>query len=144
MKNIEFIPASSLPTTEAEEVDVLCVENGELKRKAGATLGSGGGGSMEVDIVLSDSNFYSGTATFSKTYDEIKSAIDNGYFVIGWLRQNQFKGDVYYHYSPGYMRPTFPKYAPHINGGTIFFISSNNEVASVYIQADGTTGLYFD
>ena len=41
MSNIEFIPASNLPTTEANEVDVLCVENGELKRKAGASLGGG-------------------------------------------------------------------------------------------------------
>ena len=41
MSNIEFIPASNLPTTEASEVDVLCVENGELKRKAGASLGGG-------------------------------------------------------------------------------------------------------
>lgn len=41
MSNIEFIPANELPTTESNEVDVLCVENGELKRKAGASLGGG-------------------------------------------------------------------------------------------------------
>lgn len=43
-ENIEFISAAELPITEAEEVDVLCVENGELKRKAG--------GSAEYDVVV--------------------------------------------------------------------------------------------
>lgn len=37
--SIEFISAKDLPISEAEEVDVLCVENGELKRKAGANFG---------------------------------------------------------------------------------------------------------
>lgn len=41
-ENINFIPAAELPITAAKEVDVLCVENGELKRKAGANLGGGG------------------------------------------------------------------------------------------------------
>lgn len=41
MSNIEFISAKDLPTTESNEVDVLCVENGEMKRKAGASLGGG-------------------------------------------------------------------------------------------------------
>lgn len=143
MENIEFIPASNLPTTEAEEVDVLCVENGELKRKAGASLG-GSGGSMEVDIVLSGNDFYSGTVTFSSTYDEIKTAMDNGCFVIGWIRNQQFT-DERYQYHAGYLRPTFPKYAPDINGGTIFFICPDTSITYFhYIQADGTTGFYSD
>ena len=37
--SIEFISAKDLPISEAEEVDVLCVENGELKRKEGTSLG---------------------------------------------------------------------------------------------------------
>lgn len=40
--SIEFIPAKDLPVAEGDEVDVLCVENGELKRKEGASLGGGG------------------------------------------------------------------------------------------------------
>ena len=48
-ENIEFISAANLPTTEAKEVDVLCVEGGELKRKAGASLG---GGSYDLDILI--------------------------------------------------------------------------------------------
>lgn len=40
--NINLIPAAELPLTEAKEVDVLCVEGGELKRKAAGNLGGGG------------------------------------------------------------------------------------------------------
>lgn len=48
MENREFISAANLPTTEAEEVEVLCVENGEMKRKPGASLGGG----EKTDLVL--------------------------------------------------------------------------------------------
>lgn len=41
--NYEFISAANLPTTDAKEVDVICVEGGELKRKPGASIGGGGG-----------------------------------------------------------------------------------------------------
>lgn len=41
MENIEFISAKDLPLSDAESVDVLCVDNGELKLKAGASLGGG-------------------------------------------------------------------------------------------------------
>lgn len=36
---MEFIAAKDLPVTEAGEVDVLCVENGEMKRKPAKGLG---------------------------------------------------------------------------------------------------------
>lgn len=49
-ENIEFISAANLPTTEANEVDVLCVENGELKRKPGASLG---GSSYDMKVRIS-------------------------------------------------------------------------------------------
>lgn len=76
-ENIEFISAADLPTTEAEEVDVLCVENGELKRKAGATLGGGGGGSYKV--VLTPENFgeSDGIAMCTDNYDELAKALES-------------------------------------------------------------------
>lgn len=49
--SIEFIAAKDLPVAEGNEVDVLCVENGELKRKEGASLGGGGG--IKYDAVIS-------------------------------------------------------------------------------------------
>lgn len=41
-ENIELIMAKDLPITEAEEVSVLCIDNGELKQKPGASFGGGG------------------------------------------------------------------------------------------------------
>lgn len=44
-----FISAADLPITEASSVDVLCVENGELKRLPAADIsGSGGGYVIEL------------------------------------------------------------------------------------------------
>ena len=139
--NINFISAAELPETTGEEVSVLCLENGEMKQKP--ANGFGGGGFMEVEITLSGNDFSSGTVTFNKTYNEIKDAIEKGYFVMGWAKNQQFHGGQY-HYNYGYLKPMFPKYAVDINGGTIFFISTNGNTAAMYIQADGTTGVYLD
>lgn len=84
MSNIEFIPANELPTTEASEVDVLCVENGELKLKAGASLG---GGDAEYDLILRVVGGYDEEAgnnivieyeAIQGSYDAVKQKIDNG------------------------------------------------------------------
>ena len=114
----------------------------------GITLCSGGkfptgGGFMEVEITLSGSDFYSGTVTFNKTYNEIMDAIEKGYFVLSWAKNQQFTGEQL-EYNFGYLKPMFPKYAADINGGTIFFISTASSVGTMYIQADGTTGVYLD
>lgn len=141
-ENINFISATELPEATGEEVSVLCLENGEMKQKPGASLG--GGGFMEVEITLSGSDFTSGTLTFNKTYNEIKDAMEKGYFVMGWAKNQRFTG-AEYQYNFGYLRPTFPKYAADINGGTIFFIFTVPDFTYMYyIRADGTTGVYFD
>jgi hypothetical protein len=51
---MEFISAKDLPITEAEEVDVLCVENGEMKRKPA----SGIGGNSEYVAVIKETEFW--------------------------------------------------------------------------------------
>lgn len=50
----ELISAKDLPITEAEEVDVLCVDNGELKRKQAKGLGGAGG--YVIRVPLSDAS----------------------------------------------------------------------------------------
>ena len=140
-ENINFISAAELPEATGEEISVLCLENGEMKQRP--ANGLGGGGFMEVEITLSNFDFFSGTVTFNKTYNEIKDAMEKGYFVMGWAKNQQFHGEQY-HYNSGYLRPMFPKYAADINGGTIFFISTDASTAAMYIQADGTTGVYLD
>lgn len=80
MSNIEFIPANELPTTEANEVDVLCVENGELKRKAGASLG---GGTVDMVIKYSFEIDDEGAHTnrtyelISGSYEEVRNKLKN-------------------------------------------------------------------
>lgn len=140
-ENINFISAAELPEATGEEVSVLCLENGAMKQKP--ANGLGGGGFMEVEITLSGNDFYSGTLTFNKTYNEIKDAMEKGYFVMGWAKNQQFTGQEYQYYY-GFLKPMFPKYAAYINGGTIFFIfANNNDSYSYYIRADGTTGILF-
>lgn len=81
MANIEFIPAKDLPTTEGNEVDVLCVENGELKRKAISL-----GGDTEYDLILrvvggwdeeSGNNIVIEYEVIQGSYDAVKQKIDN-------------------------------------------------------------------
>ena len=57
MENREFISAANLPVAEGEEVSVLCLENGEMKQKPGASLG---GEKADLVIVL---NAPGGSAT---------------------------------------------------------------------------------
>lgn len=38
-ENINFIPATELPEAIGDDVSVLCVENGEMKQKPGASIG---------------------------------------------------------------------------------------------------------
>ena len=64
-ENIELIAAKDLPTTEAEEVSVLCIDNGELKQKPGASFGGGGG-----YITVADSaDMENATVTINESYD---------------------------------------------------------------------------
>lgn len=81
MANIEFIPAKDLPTTEGSEVDVLCVENGELKRKAISL-----GGDPEYDLILrvvggwdeeTGNNIVIEYEVIQGSYDAVKQKIDN-------------------------------------------------------------------
>lgn len=61
-EKIELIPASELPVAEGDEVDVLCVENGELKRKEGASLG-GGNNAETSDLVIGINGWGAGIDT---------------------------------------------------------------------------------
>lgn len=80
-ENIEFISAADLPTTEAEEVDVLCVENGELKRKAGATLG-GGGGSFVMKLSVENTQMDGNMIMCGDNYDELAKALEAHQHVV--------------------------------------------------------------
>ena len=80
----ELISAKDLPITEAEEIDVLCVDNGELKRKQAKGLGGGAGGYV---IRLPKSDFSvdeSGTMSINITesYDNFAQILYDGGNVV--------------------------------------------------------------
>ena len=76
-ENYEMIAAANLPTTDAKEVDVICVEGGELKRKPGASLGGNAGGyvvKVPADIDVSgEMNMIADV-----NYDEFAELLYNG------------------------------------------------------------------
>ena len=75
-ENIELIAASDLPEATSDTVDVLCVEDGELKRKAGASLGGGGGYVVKLP---SDADIESGEIAITDvSYDEFADILYNG------------------------------------------------------------------
>lgn len=79
MENIEFISAKDLLTTESNEVDVLCVEKGELKRKDGASLGGGGYDvAIRCTFVYDEENGDTITAeVIEGSYEAAKQKIEN-------------------------------------------------------------------
>lgn len=81
-ENREFISAKDLPTTEAEEVDVLCVDpvTGELVKKPGANLGGGGGYMMKptADELSFDDSDGHPTITATTNADELAKALEAG------------------------------------------------------------------
>lgn len=84
-ENVNFIAAKDLPITEAQEVDVLCIDNGELKRKAGANIGGSGGGYV-IHVPIEDIKEQSNNSVMielTESYDNFAEILYNGGSV--WL-----------------------------------------------------------
>lgn len=80
MENREFISAADLPVAEGDEVSVLCLENGEMKQKPGASLS---GGSTKWDAVIdivggTGVNVADSLTLTSGSYDAVKAKIEAG------------------------------------------------------------------
>jgi hypothetical protein len=74
-ENINFIPANELPEAVGDEIEVLCVENGQMKRKTGSLGGKGLVVYMTAENVVpsSETEF-----TYTANFDEIAETIHNG------------------------------------------------------------------
>lgn len=83
-ENYEFISAANLPTTDAKEVDVICVEGGELKRKPGASIGGGGGYVVRLPADTEMQYGDDGSITFIavESYDNFAETLYNGGSVL--------------------------------------------------------------
>ena len=94
--NIELIPASELPVAEGAEIDVLCIENGELKRKefdSGVKSVNGiepdDSGNVEVNGVKSVNGIEpddNGNVKVSDFYFLGVSQVDENHLYYGYIR----------------------------------------------------------
>ena len=84
-ENIEFIAAKDLPEATGDEVSILCLENGALKQKPGASLGGSGGGYVLVVKAeeVTESTDTSMTIVSTESYDSYAEMVYNGGSV--WL-----------------------------------------------------------
>ena len=71
-ETINFIPATELPEATGEEVSVICLENGELKQKPGASIG-GKGWDMRIRYNSIDGS----CEIVDGTYQQVVSKINN-------------------------------------------------------------------
>lgn len=134
-KNIEFVSANELPVTEATEVDVLCVENGELKRKSGASLG----GSDSAYCILIDSD-YNLLSVPDGLYDVLVDLFDNhkGFVLQVYMLCKDGSDDYLLDW-----RNDSSSMIKYYREEEMFNISCNNS-AYVSISKDGNHGVYFD
>lgn len=89
-EKINFIPASELPEAQGDTVDVLCVEDGKMKRKSANGLGGGGGLVVFIaeEFLNAELSELWGTEVYNAsrngspedimTYEEGKAAIKRG------------------------------------------------------------------
>ena len=141
MENREFISAANLPATEANKVDVLCVDNGELKRKPAANLG---GGVFDIEMILSNWNTPS-TINFSHTYAQIKEAIDNGKLVRCTAHLDTFNPAALYSFTNEHLK--IMNVVQREIGGTGYIIcipyqdsETYNGAMNFYLTEAGKTG----
>lgn len=81
MGNIEFIAANNLPVTEAEEVDVLCVVDGELKRKPAEGLGGAGSYLLKLNMDNAEVTGNSSNSVmieYKDSFDDFAEHVFNG------------------------------------------------------------------
>lgn len=79
MENINFIPANELPVAEGDEVNVICLENGEMKQKP-ANMGGGSGGASNVMVIHMNEDDAENQVYPEGLYDTIDRMIQNSFF----------------------------------------------------------------
>lgn len=135
--NINLIPAAELPLTEAEEVDVLCVENGELKRKAGANLGGGGGYVIHVPAgEISTDDGGNLNITLSESYDNFMPIIEAGGSVWLDLSKDPTLAEV------GALYVTVPVIGAFLASGEGLMLLASNAIFGQMIQVSCPNGTW--
>lgn len=75
-ENVELIAAADLPMATTSEINILCVENGELKQKSGASI-AGAGCCVYLDDSMIDSSSDHVSFIYPESYDVIANTLAN-------------------------------------------------------------------
>lgn len=89
-----FIPANELPLAEGEQVEVLCLENGEMKRKPADGLGGGSGYDAMILITRDPDNEWDTMVLESGSHAEIHAKIMAGKTVSVAMKDVTLSGGV--------------------------------------------------
>lgn len=139
MENVEFISAANLPIVEGDEVNVLCVEDGELKQKPVSN-------NTNYDIVVrvipawdEEEDMMSTTAQIiSGSYDAVMQKLDADIIPKVLLIEN---GTGYDNYKIKAVSESFTYWIskPGVGEGLILF---SVDGAPYLLQSDGTVFIY--
>jgi hypothetical protein len=126
-ENINFIPANQLPEATGNEVEVLCLENGEMKRKTGSL----GGGAYVIDL----------TDSTEINFDENQSIITTvNYddFAEHWYKGGTVAFKIMYSGMESFMYPWAGSYVAGTGLIFVFMPKMVNSAPHQAIFANGT------
>ncbi len=126
-EKIEFIPANELPEADGDEVSVLCLENGEMKQKSGASLG---GGKADLVIQLTDGE----PSISSGSYDAVVAKLQSG---------EMANVDIVGTRNSSYVACKAVSVALPVDGGELFILAycGSSSISFLYV---GNDYAYFD
>ena len=122
-ENINFISANELPEATGDEIAVLCVENGQMKRKIGSL-----GGAYVIDLT--------GQTLDPTAAQTIITSVSYNDFADHWYKGGVLAIKTLMQGATAYMYPTGGVYMP--GTGIIFMALSSTGSIGQLIFANGT------
>lgn len=122
-ENINFISANELPEATGDEIAVLCVENGQMKRKIGSL-----GGAYVIDLT--------GQTLDPSATQTIITSVSYNDFADHWYKGGVLAIKTLFQGATAYMYPTGGVYMP--GTGIIFMALSSTGSIGQLIFANGT------
>lgn len=139
LKNITDLPVAE----SAEGLNLIVNDNGAAKQIAAGAIALQNVNPLMVEIITSTPGFYGSTEnSINKSFEEIKQALLAGQPTQVWVKNSQFNGSRYYHYSSGYITPVFPIYVPEYD--MIACVNPNSGRADYFIRSDNSVEEYLD
>ena len=122
-ENINFISANELPEATGDEIEVLCVENGQMKRKTGSL-----GGAYVIDLT--------GETLDPTTQQSVITSVSYNDFADHLYKGGMLAIKTLMSGATAYMYPVGGVYMP--GTGIIFMVISSTGSTGQLIFANGT------